>query len=95
MVAAVPGTPWVDDDRRLREQHALELNDSVLQGLVVAKMALDLGDVAKADAAISTSIEAASRIITNLLGSEGHDIALLRSDAADVQCDRTSARCLP
>ena len=32
------------EDLRKREQQALELNDSVLQGLVVAKMALDLDD---------------------------------------------------
>jgi len=72
------------EDLRKREQQALELNDSVLQGLVVAKMALDLDDTAKANAAISTSIDSASRIITNLLGSEGFTTQLLRSAPADV-----------
>ena len=37
-------------DLRQREQQALELNDTVLQGLVVAKMALDLDQPAKANA---------------------------------------------
>ena len=32
------------EDMRQREQQALEINDNVLQGLVVAKMALDLGE---------------------------------------------------
>lgn len=72
------------EDLRKREQQALELNDSVLQGLVVAKMALDLDDPARANAALTSSIDSASRIITNLLGSEGFDIKLLRSAPAVV-----------
>ena len=72
------------EDMRKREQQALELNDSVLQGLVVAKMALDLGDPAKADAALTSSISSASRIITDLLGSEHFSMELLRSAPAVV-----------
>jgi hypothetical protein len=72
------------EDLRKREQQALELNDSVLQGLVVAKMALDLDDTAKANAALTSSITSASRIITNLLGTEGFNIQLLRSAPAVV-----------
>lgn len=80
------------EDLRRREQQALELNDSVLQGMVVSKMALDLNDVEKAKAALTTSIESASRIITNLLGSERFSIKLLRSDPAVVDLStRTSA----
>lgn len=72
------------EDLRMREQQALELNDSVLQGLVVSKMALDLNDPEKASAALDASIASASRIITNLLGSEHFSIALLRSAPAVV-----------
>lgn len=72
------------EDLRKREQQALELNDTVLQGLVVAKMALDLDDTAKANAALTTSIDSASRIITQLLGTEGFNIQLLRSAPAVV-----------
>lgn len=72
------------EDLRKREQQALELNDSVLQGLVVSKMALDLGDADKAAAALDTSIASASRIITNLLGSEHFSIQLLRSSPAAI-----------
>src|SRR4051812_18132410 len=57
-------------DLREREQQALELNDTVLQGLVVAKMALDLDQPAKANQALASSIASASRIITELLGSQ-------------------------
>jgi signal transduction histidine kinase len=75
------------EDMRAREQQALELNDSVLQGLVVAKMALDLQQPKKADEALTTSINSASRIITNLLGSEHFAIQLLRSAPATVGAD--------
>lgn len=60
------------EDLQQREQQALELNDEVLQGIVVAKMALDLGDQKRANEALETSIAAASRIITDLLGPENH-----------------------
>lgn len=73
------------DDLRQREQQALELNDSVLQGLVVAKMALDLDQPDRAEAALSTAIDSASRIITDLLGSEHHSMKLLRSAPAGVR----------
>ena len=66
-------------DLRQREQQALELNDAVLQGLVVAKMALDLDQPRKANDALTASIQSASRIITDLLGSSHSSLDLLRS----------------
>src|SRR3954470_22139618 len=72
------------EDLRQREQQALELNDTVLQGLVVAKMALDLDQPAKAKEALTASIGSASRIITGLLGSKHHTLDLLRSVPAAV-----------
>lgn len=71
-------------DLRQREQQALELNDTVLQGLVVAKMALDLDQPGKANDALASSISSASRIITELLGSQHHSLDLLRSVPAAV-----------
>ncbi|HYY12229.1 MAG TPA: hypothetical protein VE781_14930 [Kineosporiaceae bacterium] len=72
------------EDLRQREQQALELNDNVLQGLVVAKLALDLGQHDRARAALETSIASASDIITDLLGPERRPASagLLRSSAA-------------
>jgi hypothetical protein len=72
------------EDLRQREQQALELNDNVLQGLIVAKMALDLDQPAKAQEALDTAIASASRIITDLLGPDRRagSAGLLRSDAA-------------
>jgi hypothetical protein len=72
------------EDLRQREQQALELNDNVLQGLVVAKLALDLGDQDRARAALQESIASASTIITDLLGPDRRaaTTVLLRSSAA-------------
>ena len=70
------------EDMRQREQQALEINDNVLQGLVVAKMALDLGEPAKADRALTSAIDSASRMITDLLGSEHFAINMLRTAPA-------------
>ena len=72
------------EDMRKREQQALELNDTVLQGLVVAKLALDLGDAPRAQAALGTSIGSASTIITELLGTDASSVELLRSAPAVV-----------
>ncbi|MCW2752893.1 MAG: hypothetical protein JWQ32_304 [Marmoricola sp.] len=71
------------EDLRQRERQALELNDTVLQGLVVAKMALDLNQPGRSQEALASSISAASRIITDLLGRspDGAEL-LLRSSPA-------------
>jgi len=72
------------EDLRAREQQALELNDSVLQGLVVAKMALDLDQPGRSQEALTSSIAAASRIITDLLGRRQEGTNLVRSMPAEV-----------
>jgi hypothetical protein len=72
------------EDLRQREQQALELNDNVLQGLVVAKLALDLGEHDRARAALDSSIGSAGAIITDLLAPESRPASsrLLRGSAA-------------
>ncbi|MFL6155836.1 MAG: hypothetical protein ACJ72D_07095 [Marmoricola sp.] len=72
------------EDLRQRERQALELNDTVLQGLVVAKMALDLNQPDRSQEALTSSIAAASRIITGLLGSTGDGAGLVRSAPAEL-----------
>lgn len=79
------------EDLRKREAQALELNDTVLQSLVVAQMALDLDEHEKARAALATSIDSASRIITDLIGSEHFNHKLQRSAAAHVDLSPRSA----
>jgi hypothetical protein len=72
------------EDMKQRESQALELNDNVLQGLVVAKMALDLDESDRAKVALETAIGSASSMITDLLGThpERSDSGILRSSAA-------------
>lgn len=78
------------NDMREREKQALELNDNVLQGLVVAKLALDLDDGRRARAALDASIASASRMITQMLGADAlaSRHALLRQEAAALKPER-------
>ena len=85
--AGVPkGGATLFDDLRQREKEGLELNDSVLQGMVVARMALDVGQKETAVAALDASIASASAMISELLGagSARGDQVLLRSEPATV-----------
>ena len=72
------------EDLEKREQQALELNDNVLQGIVVAKMALEVGDQDRARKALDSSVNSASQMISELLTSEHRSVAagLLRRTAA-------------
>ena len=68
------------NEARLREveenhQKALELNDEVIQGLAVAKMALELGQVEDAQAAIDSTLDSARGIVTDLLSQNGESKA--------------------
>jgi L-alanine-DL-glutamate epimerase-like enolase superfamily enzyme len=79
-------SPALFQDQYEREQRALELNDAVLQGMVVARMALDLGERRKGLSALDGSIEAASRMITELIADDGRRVHRpLRSTAALVE----------
>lgn len=55
------------DRRALRERQALEINDNVVQSLAVAHYRLGRGEVAQARESVSEALEAARRIITDLL----------------------------
>jgi hypothetical protein len=72
------------EDMRQREQQALELNDNVLQGLVVAKMALELGQKERATTALESSIASASHMISDLLGAQPKRDGLLRTKPASI-----------
>jgi hypothetical protein len=80
-------SPQLFTDQVEREQRALELNDAVLQGMVVARMALDLGERKRGMEALDTSIAAASRMITELIGDDRGHLANrpLRSSPALVE----------
>lgn len=54
--------------------YALALNDSIVQGLAAAKMALELGDTDRAERVIDETLSAARTIISDLLREVGVDI---------------------
>lgn len=60
-------------ESHIRRQQALEINDNVVQGLAVAKYAFDLGDMDRARDAITGTLGAARRIISDLLDEVGPD----------------------
>ncbi|MBV8981238.1 MAG: PAS domain-containing protein, partial [Acidimicrobiia bacterium] len=55
----------------LRQRHALEVNDDIIQGLAVADLALNLNDYDKAREAITQTLAGARRFVTDLLGDSG------------------------
>ena len=64
------------EDMKVRERQALEINDNIVQGLSVAKYALDQGEDEKSKKAVEETLKKARLIITELLGDEGSEVAL-------------------
>lgn len=64
------------EDLKQRERQALEINDNIVQGLAVAKGALELGLDEQTRAAVESTLVRARQIISELLGEEGSEIAL-------------------
>jgi signal transduction histidine kinase len=56
------------EDLQQRQAQAQELHDNVVQGLVQAKLALDLGRRDEGARAVGETLESAKQIITSLLG---------------------------
>ncbi len=73
----------------LRRKEALELNDHVVQGLVVAKASFELGDREGGAKALDATLTRAKRLVSDLLaGDEGNGTepgALVREGAAAVK----------
>jgi signal transduction histidine kinase len=75
---------------RLRQRQALEINDNVVQGLSVAKYALDTGDEAKAYEAVAKTLRSARDIISDLLADTSAQLGpgdLVRGEAANPTTD--------
>jgi signal transduction histidine kinase len=58
-------------EHALRQRQALEINDNVVQGLAVAKYALDAGDDDRARQAVDRTLASARHIVTDLLQKPG------------------------
>jgi hypothetical protein len=64
------------EDLKVRERQALEINDSIVQGLTVAKYAMTMGADDHSRQAIEDTLNRARVIITDLLGEPGSAIEL-------------------
>jgi PAS domain S-box-containing protein len=67
---------------RLARRQARELNDNVVQGIVLAKYALDRGDAATAATMVESTLTEARRMIHDLLGEAEVEPGHLRREAA-------------
>jgi PAS domain S-box-containing protein len=75
------------DEARRRQQQALQLNDTVVQGLATAKMALELDADDKASEVVADTLSNAKKIVDQLLeAAEAHSPlnggTLVREEAA-------------
>jgi len=68
------------NDLKERERQALQLHDEVVQGLVVAKMALDLDQTDQSKDALTATLASASQIINDLIGKQRDDVRLGAGD---------------
>ncbi len=57
-----------------RQQQALQINEGIVQGIAVAKMALELGDHERALDTLERTLTAAKRVISHLLLDHVEDI---------------------
>jgi PAS domain S-box-containing protein len=64
----------------MRQRHALEVNDDIIQGLAVADLALNLEDYDKAREAMASTLLAARRFVTDLLGEAGDEVTISPGD---------------
>lgn len=56
------------EDLKEKQRQALEINDNIVQGLAVAKMALELDERERSAGAMEQALVSARQIITDLLG---------------------------
>jgi signal transduction histidine kinase len=64
------------EDLKEKQRQALEINDNIVQGLVTAKLALELHEQERSRDALEHSLTAARQIITDLLGEQGSETRL-------------------
>lgn len=69
-------------EARVARRQARELNDNVVQGIVLAKYALEHGDLATARSMVDATLAEARRMIDDLLGEADLEPGQLRREAA-------------
>jgi PAS domain S-box-containing protein len=65
---------------QLRRRQALELNDGVVQGLTAVALALDLGELEKAEELLTSTLVSARRLVSHLLGELDDEPGLQAGD---------------
>jgi hypothetical protein len=70
--------PAIFDDLQARREGALDLHDHVVQQLVTAKLALELGEHEQGMQALDAGLESSRRIVTGLVGDELASDATMR-----------------
>jgi PAS domain S-box-containing protein len=68
-------------EAQLRQVQAREINDEIVQRLVVAQLAFELGDSQRATEALQSTLATARRLVTGLLGSGPVEPGSLRRSA--------------
>ena len=68
------------EDIKQRQRQALDIHDNVVQGLATAKLSFELNRPEDGIAAVENTLVASRKIITDLLGEEGSEIALEPGD---------------
>lgn len=66
-----------------RRQRGLDLHDQVVQGLAVARLAFDVDDRERLDQALTQTLDAARRLVEELLGPDVIDAGDLRQQLTD------------
>lgn len=64
------------EDLKEKQRQALEINDNIVQGLTVARMALALDQREKSAAALEATLQSTRQIIDDLLGEVGSETEL-------------------
>ena len=77
------------EDMAKREAEALLVHDNIVQGLAQAKLAFDMGRREEGRRALQETLQAARRMMTELLGHEGSEIAL---GAGDLRREASAGR---
>lgn len=81
-------------DAQARQQQALELNDTIVQGLAVAKMALESGHTEKGLEAVTETLKRVKSLVADLLADLGDgewdEGSLVRRSAATVSEEKAA-----
>lgn len=75
-------------DLKEQQRQALEINDNIVQGLVVAEMALDLDQKELSKEALASTLVSARQIISDLIGAADSETRL---GAGDLRRDKAAS----